>query len=85
MEDPVDRVPPLPDRRPQRLEVGRLVDVEPFAARSVIRFARPKPVSRTSAPSDCACRATSNAIDPRVITPVIRSRLSARITEGRAN
>jgi len=33
------------------------------AARSVIRFVRPKPVSSTSAPSSCARAAVANAIE----------------------
>ena len=45
----------------------------PWAARSVRRFARPKPVSTISAPASWAWRATSYAIESRVTTPVMRS------------
>ncbi len=46
-----------------------------WAARSVSRMPRPKPVSTTSAPCSCATRAVWNAIEPSVSTPVISSRL----------
>ena len=53
------------------------------ADRSVIRFARPKPVSTISAPAAWACLATSNAIDSRLMTPVISSFLpSSELTAG---
>ena len=51
--------------------VGRLRQRWP--PRSVMRLARPKPVSTTSAPASWAWRATSNAIDSRLTTPVMRS------------
>ena len=38
-----------------------------------MRLARPKPVRTTSAPACWAWRATSNAIDSRLMTPVMRS------------
>jgi hypothetical protein len=43
------------------------------------RLSRPKPVSTTVAPSACATRATWNAIEASVMTPVTRIRLPARI------
>ena len=71
--------------RRDRGEVLGLVDVQlehvggsaaaDLAARSVRRMPRPKPVRMISAPSSCAWRATSNAIEPRVRTPVMSSRL----------
>ena len=45
-----------------------------------MRFARPNPVRTISAPAACACLATSNAIDSRLMTPVIRSFLPLSMT-----
>ena len=47
------------------------------AARWVRLIARPNDVSTTSAPSSCARRATENAIDASLSTPVTRMRLPA--------
>jgi hypothetical protein len=51
-----------------------------WAARSVIRRARPKLVSSTVAPSCCARSAAWKAIESLVMTPVMSRRLPARIT-----
>ena len=50
-----------------------------FAVRSVMESPRPAPVSITVAPCSCASLATPNANDASVSTPVITSRLPARI------
>src|SRR5207244_5250251 len=47
------------------------------AARRVRLIARPNEVSTTSAPCSCASRATENAIDESLRTPVTRMRLPA--------
>ena len=54
------------------------------AERSVMRLARPKPVRTISAPASWAWRATSKAIDSRLMTPVMSSFLpsSMPITAG---
>ena len=53
------------------------------AERSVMRLARPKPVSTISAPASWAWRATSNAIDSRLMTPVMRSFLPSSMRHHR--
>ena len=45
----------------------------------VIRMVRPNEVSTTSAPSCCAIRATWNAMEESISTPVTRIRLPSRM------
>ncbi len=78
----VERAPALSDLECERFKVLRRFTSSSStstgcgscaAARSVMRRARPKPVSTTSAPASWACRATSHAIECLLTTPVIRS------------